>query len=147
MKILGPLFGLALLASTSALLAVDAPPTDVVIVPHAKVDAAFGMGGPMLITSQYKIQAGRRVAPGAVEIHDHDTDIFYVTEGSATIITGGTPSGGASSGPGETRGGTIANGVERKISKGDVIVIPAGIPHLFKEVSGTFLYFVVKVTG
>jgi quercetin dioxygenase-like cupin family protein len=28
--------------------------------------------------------------------------------------------------------------------KGDVVVVPAGVPHWFKEVRGPFLYFVCK---
>ena len=141
----------ALLASlalglTPAALAADAPPTNVVVLDHAKVDDAFAKGLPLLITSSYKIQTGRRVMPGNVEIHERDTDIFYVTEGTATLTTGGTATETKTTGPGETRGEKITGGVARKLAKGDVVVIPAGIPHWFSEVSGTFVYFVVKVT-
>lgn len=31
------------------------------------------------------------------------------------------------------------------ITKGDVVVIPNGTPHWFKEVKAPFLYYVVKV--
>lgn len=123
-----------------------APPTDVVLLDHAKIDDAFAKGMPLLINTSYKIQAGRRVMPGKVEIHEHDTDIFYVTEGSATFVTGGTAVGGKTTKPGEILGDTITGGVTRHLTKGDVIVIPAGVPHWFTEVSGTFLYLVVKVT-
>lgn len=126
--------------------AVDAPPKDVVVIDHAKVDDAFAKGLPLLLTSSYKIQTGHRVMAGNVEIHDRDTDIFYVTEGTATLTTGGTAIGTKSTGPGETRADKITGGVARKLTKGDIVVIPAGIPHWFSEVSGTFIYFVVKVT-
>ena len=126
--------------------AADAPPTDVVLYDHAKVDDAFAKGLPLLINSSYKIQAGRRLMAGKVEIHEHDTDIFYVTEGTATIITGGTMEGGKPSGPGEIRGDSITGGVTRHHGKGDVIVIPAGVPHWMLEVSNPFLYLVIKVT-
>ncbi len=132
--------------AVAAAPAPEAPPTDVVIIPHAKVDAAFAGGLPMLITSQYKIQAGRRVGPGQVEIHEHDTDIFYITEGTATLITGGTSEGNTTTGPGEIRGKSITGGVTRHLAKGDIIVIPENVPHWFTEVGGTFLYFVVKVS-
>ena len=126
--------------------AADAPPTDVVLLDHATVGNAFAKGLPLLLNTSYKIQAGRRVAPGNVEIHTNDTDIFYIMDGSATFVTGGTAEGTKTTAPGEIRGDKIVGGVPRHLEKGDVIVIPAGVPHWFTEVSGTFLYFVVKVT-
>lgn len=135
------------LSLARAAFAADAPPTEVVVINHAQVDAAFAKGVPMLVNSSYKIQAGRRVtAPGQVEVHDHDTDIFYVTEGTATLVTGGKTEGSKTSGPGEVRGEKITGGTKRQLSKGDVIVIPAGTPHWFTKVSNPFLYFVIKVT-
>ena len=141
---------IALIVSLASLLvarvaAVEAPPTDVVVLDHDKVSQAFTKGGALLANTSYKIQAGRRLAPGTVELHANDTDIFYVTDGSATIVTGGTINGAKDTGPGEVRGDKINGGVVRHLGTGDVIVIPAGVPHWFKEVSGTFLYFVVKV--
>ena len=32
-----------------------------------------------------------------------------------------------------------------KIAKGDVIIVPRGVPHQFLEVTNPFLYYVVKV--
>jgi len=124
----------------------DAPPTDVVVLDHAKVDAAFAKGLPLMINTSYKIQAGRRVMGGQVEVHDHDTDVLWVTEGSATLVTGGTAIGMKTTAPGESRGEKIEGGVTRHVTKGDIIVIPEGIPHWFTQVDGTFLYFVLKVT-
>ena len=141
-----PLFLAFSLALGTRLSAVEAPPTEVVVLDHAKVDAAFAKGLPMLINSSYKIQAGRRVVPGNVEIHNADTDILFVTEGEATIVTGGTAVDPKATAAGELRAEKIAGGVSRHLSKGDVIVIPTGVPHWFTEVNGTFLYFVVKVT-
>ena len=127
--------------------AADAPPTDVVIIDHAQVDAAFAKGGaPWLANSSFRVQAGRRVAGGVVEIHEHDTDLLWVTEGSATLVTGGKAIGAKAKGPGEIVADKIEGGVTRKVVKGDLIVIPPNIPHWFSQVDGTFLYFVVKVT-
>lgn len=127
--------------------AAEPPPADVVVMDHAKVDAAFAQGMPLLVNSSYKIQAGRRVAaPGQVEVHEHDTDIFYVVEGTATLVTGGKTEGGKTTGAGEVRGDKITGGTPRALRKGDVVVIPQGVPHWFTEVSNPFLYFVVKVT-
>ncbi len=138
--------GLAPLLAAADAPKTVAPPTDAVIIEHAKVDDAFAKGLPMLINTSYKIQAGRRVMGGQSEIHERDTDIFYVTEGTATLVTGGKSINSKPTGPGEFRGDRIEGGVTRKITKGDLIVIPAGVPHWMSEVEGTFLYLVIKVT-
>lgn len=127
-------------------LAAEPPPTEVVQIDHAKVDAAFSKGLPLLANTSYKISAGRRVTGGTAELHEHDTDLFYVVEGSATFLTGGTLVEPKESGPGEIRAKGLTGGVERQLTKGDIIVIPKGVPHQFTAVEGTFLYYVVKVT-
>ena len=126
--------------------AIDPPPADVVVIDHATVERAFALGQPMLANTLFKVQAGRRVMAGQVEVHEHDTDILYITEGTATFVTGGTTSEPKTTGPGETRGKAIVGGVIHHLVKNDVIVIPAGVPHWFSEVNSTFLYYVVKVT-
>ena len=132
----------------SAAAAAEPPPTEVILLNRPQVDAAFAKGMPMLVNRSFKIQAGRRItAPGQVEVHERDTDIFYVTEGTATIVTGGKTTGAKTSGPGEIRGDTITGGTKRRLEKGDVLVIPHGTPHWFTEVSNPFLYLVVKVTA
>jgi len=139
----------ALLASTVMIIAVaaDAPQKSGVIhVDHEKVSAHFARGGPILATNNFKVQAGRRIGPGEVEIHERDTDIFYILEGTATFVTGGKAVEQKTIGPGEIRAKEIVGGEERHLAKGDVIIIPNGVPHWFKEVNGTFLYYMVKVT-
>ena len=148
-KIIAPLFVTLVVAAPllRPVFATEPPPTDVVVLNRAKVDDAFAKGIPMLVNSSYKIQAGRRItAPGQVEVHERDTDIFYVVDGTATIVTGGKTEGGKTTGEGEIRGEKITGGTKRQLQKGDMIVIPSGVPHWFTEVSNPFLYLVVKVT-
>ena len=131
-----------------AAIAADQPHKPaVILLDHERVAAAFAQGAPLLATNNFKIQAGRRTEPGEVEIHDHDTDIFYVLEGSATFVTGGKAVDTRSTAPGETRAKEITGGDARQLTKGDILVIPKGVPHWFKQVSGTFLYYVVKVSS
>src|SRR5256886_8190724 len=54
-----------------------------------QVAAAFAKGMPLLETAGYKVHASRRVEPGQAEIHTLDTDVIYVVDGSATLVTGG----------------------------------------------------------
>ena len=122
------------------------PVADVTHIPAEKVAAGFAKGGPLLETGDYKIHTARRSTPGEAELHDADTDIFHIIDGSASFVTGGTIANPRTEAPGETRGKEITGGKTQRLKKGDVIVIPAGVPHWFKEVEPPFLYYVVKVT-
>jgi quercetin dioxygenase-like cupin family protein len=121
-------------------------PEAVIHVGHEKVDATFAKGGFLLQTNNYKIMAGRRSGPGTVEIHEKDTDIFYIVDGTATFITGGKANEVKEKSPGEFGAKEILGGEVRHLAKGDVVVIPNGVPHWFTETSTPFLYFVVKVS-
>jgi uncharacterized protein GlcG (DUF336 family)/mannose-6-phosphate isomerase-like protein (cupin superfamily) len=109
-----------------------------------KVAAAFAKGMPLLAVEGYKIDASRREGPGVAEVHDFETDVVYVLDGSALVVTGGTVVEPKVTEPGQIRGSMIQGGEARRIGKGDVMVIPAGTPHWFKEVAGPLTYFVVK---
>ena len=112
---------------------------------HDEVAAAFAKGKPMIEVRDYKIHASRREGPGLVEVHTRDTDIAYVLQGSATLVTGGTAVGLKEVASEEFRGSAIQGGKTRQLSPGDVVVIPNGTPHWFKDVKAPFLYYVVKV--
>ena len=114
-------------------------------VGHDEVQAAFVKGMPLIEVGDYKIHASRREGPGMVEIHTRDTDIAYVIHGSATLVTGGTAVGVKDIAAEELRGTAIQGGETRQLEVGDVVVIPNGVPHWFKEVRAPFLYYVVKV--
>ena len=119
-------------------------------VTHIAADrtaAAFAKGQPLLETDRYKVHASRREAPGQAEIHDADTDVIYVLDGMATIVTGGQARGVHETAPGERRGTAIDGGATQHLVKGDVFVVPNGVPHQFTQIQGPFLYYVVKVTA
>jgi mannose-6-phosphate isomerase-like protein (cupin superfamily) len=68
-----------------------------------------------------------------------------VIKGSATFITGGTLIDGKGVAENEMRGSQLNGGALGTLAAGDVIVVPAGTPHWFKEVQAPFLYYTVKV--
>ncbi|HXG64203.1 MAG TPA: heme-binding protein [Blastocatellia bacterium] len=110
-----------------------------------KVATAFAKGAILFDGSdKYMVHASRRDKAGVAEVHLKDADIIYVLEGAATFVTGGTVVEPKTTAPDEIRGREISGGETRKISKGDVIIVPAGTPHWFKEVSGFITYYVVK---
>jgi mannose-6-phosphate isomerase-like protein (cupin superfamily) len=114
----------------------------------AEVSAAFKKGTVSLIKfSDYKVLASHREVPGIPEVHLKDTDVFYVLEGSATLVTGGTVVDGHPIATDEIRGKVITGGKIYKLNKGDVIIIPKNTPHWFKEVREPFYYFTVKITS
>lgn len=93
----------------------------------------------------YMVHASRREKAGMSEVHELDTDIIYVLEGTAEFVTGGRSIDAKRIAENEFRGAGIDGGVTRRLKKGDVVIVPKGTPHWFKEVTGTFLYYVVKV--
>jgi uncharacterized protein GlcG (DUF336 family)/mannose-6-phosphate isomerase-like protein (cupin superfamily) len=91
------------------------------------MDAAFAVGRLVVDTARYKVDAGRRTGPGTTELHARDTDVMYVLEGRATVVTGDSTS--------------------TELAAGDLFVIPETVPHTFTAVSDPFRYLVVKVTS
>ena len=112
---------------------------------ESAIRAKFATGGLLLDAGAYKLDAGRREAPGEVEYHAHTVDVMHVVEGTATVVTGGEMVGVRRAGDGELRADSVTGGEPHALSAGDVLAIPAGVPHQFTRVSDPFLYFVVKV--
>ena len=113
-----------------------------------KVEEAFAKGSVLFDGSDgrnYMVHASRREKPGQAEIHTKDADVIYVLDGTATFITGGDAVDAKTTAPDELRGSSIRNGQTRQIAKGDVVIVPHGVPHQFLEVTNPFLYYVVKV--
>lgn len=113
--------------------------------PTGQVNKAFEKGMPLIEIANYKVHASHRDRPGEVEVHTKDTDIIYMLEGTATLVTGGSIVDGKNIELEEIRGEHVRGGETRRLTKGDVIVIPHGTPHWFKEVNGPINYYVVKV--
>jgi mannose-6-phosphate isomerase-like protein (cupin superfamily) len=111
----------------------------------AKVAAALAKGGSLVTRPDLLVSGSHREAAGQVEVHDKETDVLYFTDGEATLVFGGKMVGGKVTRPGQWLGSDITGGETHHVAKGDVFVIPAGIPHWFKEVPKSVSYFVVKV--
>jgi mannose-6-phosphate isomerase-like protein (cupin superfamily) len=89
-----------------------------------------------------------RAGDGQVEWHETQADVFFVQSGSATLVVGGQLVNGETVGPHEKRNGSIVGGVHRKLSAGDIVRIPARVPHqLLLDGAPEFNYFVIKVKG
>jgi len=73
-------------------------------------------------------------------------DVFVAETGEATLLVGGEMVGGKQAKPGEWLGDSIKGGMKRRLSPGDIVHIPARMPHQLLIPAGKeFTYFVVKV--
>jgi mannose-6-phosphate isomerase-like protein (cupin superfamily) len=96
----------------------------------------------------YRINVVRRNAAGPAMAHASGpakgSEVHYIIDGAATVVTGGRlvrASGAPATGPGNS---TIEGGDSRRVTKGDVIFIPAGTPHWYKDVEGSVTYLEVR---
>ena len=131
----------ATLLTSSVLIAADA----VTFTPHDAVATALAKGGQLGKGEDFTVSGAHRDKAGQVEVHEKETDIIYITGGEATFVTGGTMVGGKMSKAGQWLGTDIQGGESHHVTSGDVIVVPAGTPHWFKEVPSGVNYFLVKV--
>ena len=89
----------------------------------------------------------RRTKPGKAEVHTSEADVWYVVDGGCVLVVGGTEVDGKEVSPGQIHGTGITGGTEYKLSKGDFMRIPAGVPHWVKKINGgELVYTVVKYT-
>jgi mannose-6-phosphate isomerase-like protein (cupin superfamily) len=87
-----------------------------------------------------------READGLMEIHEQWADLMFVHSGEATLLLGGTIPDARTDAPGEIRGTTAVGGVRRTIRAGDVVQVPAGMPHQFLVEPGKQVtFFTMKI--
>src|SRR6185369_17224316 len=136
---------LAAMLSTAALATAASFPQRVHYIDHDKVAAAFVKGG-RIIEDQGLIVIAQRVVGRGSEMHDNTNHVFIINDGEAEFITGGTLVNPKATGPGQTRGTGIEGGASHRLSKGDVITIPAKTPHQWKDTSktGSIGYYAVN---
>ena len=123
---------------------------EVVYVAQDKVAAAMKKAGPLADGPNLRVSGGYRPANRAdaspvSELHANEADLFYVVEGDATQVLGGAVVGGKETGPGQIRGSKVEGGQTYKLGKGDVMWVPAGMPHWFPEIREPLGYLLVKV--
>jgi mannose-6-phosphate isomerase-like protein (cupin superfamily) len=92
-------------------------------------------------TTEYRVAVVHRDKPGAAIAHRGWTELHYVLDGSGTIVTGGTIVRGAG---GAGSGSSINGGETHRMQKGDVVIVPAGSSHWYKDVRGGITYLEVR---
>lgn len=94
----------------------------------------------------HSLMVAHREGDGEAELHEAQADIFIVQTGEATLAVGGSILEGRTTAPGEIRGRAIQAGEKKKISAGDMVHIPAKVPHQVLVAKGEQLtYVIVKI--
>jgi mannose-6-phosphate isomerase-like protein (cupin superfamily) len=79
------------------------------------------------------------------ELHDASDDVYYVLEGSATLLLGGKLDAPTEIEPGEWRSPKIIDGKTVEITKGDLVVVPRGTPHQRSTANKDFTMILIKI--
>jgi mannose-6-phosphate isomerase-like protein (cupin superfamily) len=130
-------------AQTAPAPAAPAPGSAGIFRSHADLQAALARsiagGNPMssssiTVTDQYRGSLIHRHQPNGAIVHPGNTELHYILEGSGTVVTGGTVV--------RNQGvpAKIEGGESHRITKGDIIIIPAGSPHMYSQIDEPITY-------
>ena len=148
-------FCMGWLAKTSAQQKAPAP--RITYFSHEKVDASFvqalaSTGSRDLFARKdrqgrtWTIHSNSRGKADEGELHSHEdwTGVVVIMSGAATFITPGTASTARGATETSAGGQLIGSGESHRVGKGDVVIIPPGAPHMYKNIEEPFRYLVVQ---
>ena len=162
------LFTMTVVATSSALAQTSAPP--VVGITKAEIETVLkhtgteGAGTDRQIKvadlGTYKLGVGvlyrgptKAGAPIAAITHSQVTEAFYILSGSGTLVTGMAVDNDRAFPPetefvrlavGPSSGGVFKTGDRRPIAEGDVVIVPAGVPHGFDDITDHLTYLSIR---
>lgn len=112
----------------------------------AKAGATGSAADTLVRYGNHHMMLSYRAQNGGAELHRLYADVFVIVRGKATLLTEGTIPDAKEEAPGEIRGLAVKDGKSMPLASGDVVHIPAGVPHQMLIAKGDELvYFVVKV--
>jgi mannose-6-phosphate isomerase-like protein (cupin superfamily) len=76
-------------------------------------------------------------APASV--HEREAEMFYVVDGSGTLVTGGTLHEEKRTNADNLTGSAIDGGTPRRVAKGDWVMVPEKTAHWFTQIDGTLV--------
>lgn len=110
------------------------------LIAKAKADRKEGqalLAQSMIQLAPYNVSLEYRAAVANAAVHEKEAELFYVIDGSATIVTGGTLKEEKRTNADNLSGTGIEGGTSRHVAKGDFIMVPENTPHWFSAVDGT----------
>ncbi|HZR22321.1 MAG TPA: hypothetical protein VFA59_01960 [Vicinamibacterales bacterium] len=135
---------LAALLFSAGVAAADGPPA--IHKTGIELTAALAAGqatpdmltSPVAITDKHRVNLIKRTKAAGAVAHDGFAELHHIVEGSGTLVTGGTIVRATGGGGG---GATIQGGVSKHVTKGDVILVPPGVPHWYKDLDGASITY------
>jgi mannose-6-phosphate isomerase-like protein (cupin superfamily) len=132
---------LAIVTAAAAAVVVaqqTAPPEMKTYTSAADVPAliAQAKGARLLAAAPYSVNMEYRAMVGPAAVHEREAEIFYIMEGTGTLVTGGKLVGETRTNPTNLSGKSVEGGLSRTVSKGDFILVPEGTPHWFSAIGG-----------
>ena|SRR6266436_362377 len=99
----------------------------------------------ILALAPYNANLEYRAAVGPAAVHEKDAEMFYVIDGSATMVTGGKLVNEKRNNADNLGGTAIEGGQSRQIAKGDFIMVPENTAHWFSQINGTLVVMSLHV--
>jgi len=99
----------------------------------------------ILTLAPYNANLEYRAAVGPAAVHEKEAEMFYVIEGSGTLMTGGKLTNEKRTNSANLTGTGIENGTARDIAKGDFVIVPENTPHWFSSINGTLVLMSLHV--
>ena len=159
-----------LLVSGGAWLSAQTKTAPVVAIPRGDIDAVLSYSGSegagtdrqirVVDLGAYRLGIGvlhrgatRAGAPVGAITHGNVAEVFYFVSGSGTLVTGGAVENERAYPPetefvrlavGPSSGGVFRGGDRRKVAPGDIVVVPAGVPHGFDDIADQLTYMSIR---
>jgi len=112
------------------------------MIAKAKADRKEGqalLAQSMIQLAPYNVSLESRNAVANAAVHDREAELFYVVDGSATLVTGGKLKDEKRTNAENLSGSGIEGGESRHVAKGDFVMVPEGTPHWFSAIDGTIV--------
>jgi mannose-6-phosphate isomerase-like protein (cupin superfamily) len=100
---------------------------------------------PILQLAPYNANLEYRGVVGAAAVHEKEAEMFYVIDGSGTMVTGGKLVNEKRTNPENLSGTGIEGGASRTVAKGDFIMVPENTPHWFSGIDGALVLMTIHV--
>src|SRR5881397_265442 len=110
--------------------------------PDNKTAELIDSGGMQL---RVAVQHEKNKTGSAAELHDLSDDVYYVLDGTATLVLGGRLEDPKKTDPGEWRSPRIIDGKTFEIKKGDLVIVPRGTPHQRSTANQNFTMILIKI--
>jgi len=111
-----------------------------------KIDAQKVASETIATEGNRTFMVAYREGSGVAEWHEKQADVMFISAGQVTMVYGGTIVDAKTTAPGEMRGASIRGGTDARLGPGDVLHIPARVPHQMILAPGAKVtYFVTKV--